>query len=384
MRIAIVSDVLGKENNGTTIAAMNLIRFLKSRDHEVTVVCPDAERIGEEGYAVARRMHFGVLDNYVDKVGVCIAAPDTEVLLEVIPKCDVVHLVTPFLLTHKALKIAKEYNKPVTASFHCQAENFTSHIFLMGSKTANSAVYSYFYKSFYSYCDCVHYPTQFIRDVFEGEVSAKTNGYVISNGVNSRFTEGFEEKPSEYKDKFVIIFSGRYGKEKSHGTLIEAVARSKYKDKIQLIFAGAGPLESQIRKQSEKLLTNQPLMKFFSREEMLRVLRYSDLYVHPAVVEIEAIACLEAICTGLVPLIADSPRSATKAFALSDDNLFHFDDPDSLCGKIEFFIEHPERIAELREQYRGYTKRFDQRACMEAMEQMLFDAAEGKSRDEKE
>lgn len=30
MKITIVCDVLGEENNGTTIAAMNLIRFLKS------------------------------------------------------------------------------------------------------------------------------------------------------------------------------------------------------------------------------------------------------------------------------------------------------------------------------------------------------------------
>lgn len=29
-KITIVCDVLGEENNGTTIAAMNLIRFLKS------------------------------------------------------------------------------------------------------------------------------------------------------------------------------------------------------------------------------------------------------------------------------------------------------------------------------------------------------------------
>lgn len=32
MEITIVCDVLGKENNGTTIAAMNLIRYLKNKD----------------------------------------------------------------------------------------------------------------------------------------------------------------------------------------------------------------------------------------------------------------------------------------------------------------------------------------------------------------
>ena len=37
MIITIVSDVLGRENNGTTIAAMNLIRSMKARGHEVRV-----------------------------------------------------------------------------------------------------------------------------------------------------------------------------------------------------------------------------------------------------------------------------------------------------------------------------------------------------------
>ena len=38
MIIAVVSDVLGEENNGTTIAAMNLIRSLKAKGHEVRVI----------------------------------------------------------------------------------------------------------------------------------------------------------------------------------------------------------------------------------------------------------------------------------------------------------------------------------------------------------
>ena len=39
MTITVVCDVLGEENNGTTIAAMNLIRSLKAKA-EVRVICP--------------------------------------------------------------------------------------------------------------------------------------------------------------------------------------------------------------------------------------------------------------------------------------------------------------------------------------------------------
>lgn len=44
MRITIVCDVLGEENNGTTLAAMNLIRSLKAKGHTLTILCPGARK----------------------------------------------------------------------------------------------------------------------------------------------------------------------------------------------------------------------------------------------------------------------------------------------------------------------------------------------------
>ena len=68
MIIAVVSDVLGEENNGTTIAAMNLIRSLKAKDHEVRVICPDADKAGEDGYYIVKTLNVGPFNNYVKKI----------------------------------------------------------------------------------------------------------------------------------------------------------------------------------------------------------------------------------------------------------------------------------------------------------------------------
>ena len=69
MKIAIICDVLGKENNGTTIAAMNLIRSLRAKGHDVRVVCPDEERRGEDGYYVVEKINFGIFNEYVAENG---------------------------------------------------------------------------------------------------------------------------------------------------------------------------------------------------------------------------------------------------------------------------------------------------------------------------
>ena len=378
MKITIICDVLGRENNGTTIAAMNLIRSLKSKGHDVTVVCPDEDKKGLEGYVVMPKRSFGIFDNYVEKNGVTIAKADEDALRRAIEGADVVHLLVPFMMSWASVKIARELGIPLTASFHCQAENLSAHLFLMNARHFNNDVYRFFYKKVYRYCAAVHYPTRFIKETFEEAVGAKTNAYVISNGVNKRFVRRPTEKPENFRDRFVILFTGRYSKEKSHRVLIDAAAESKYADRIQLIFAGDGPLKEELGGYAAKKLKNQPLFRFFSREEMLDVLNYADLCVHPAEIEIEAISCLEAITCGLVPVIADSPRSATRFFALGEDNLFRHGDPMSLAGKIDFWIEHPEEKEACRGRYLGYAKQFDQDACMDGMEEMLRDAAEGR------
>jgi hypothetical protein len=98
MIVTIVCDVLGEENNGTTIAAMNLIRSLKQKGHEVRVLCPDQNRKGHPGFFVVPKMSLGPLDAYVAKNGVTLARPDRKIIKSALLGADVVHLMTPFSL----------------------------------------------------------------------------------------------------------------------------------------------------------------------------------------------------------------------------------------------------------------------------------------------
>ena len=371
MRITIVCDVLGKANNGTTLAALNLIDAMKSRGHEVTVICSDKDKAGKAGYVVTPTMNLGPLNGYVAKNGVSLARASKKLLEPAIVNSDVVHIMLPFNLGTAAMKLCRKHGVPATAGFHMQAENFTSHVFMKDNSFANLATYKYIYSALYRYADAIHYPTDFIRETFELAVGHKTNAFVISNGVDERFHPNGAKKPPEFRSKFVILFSGRYSKEKSHNVLIDAVALSKHERRIQLIFAGDGPLKDVLKEQSKKL-TNKPVFQFFPHNQMLNVLNYADLYVHPAEIEIEAIACMEALACGQVPIIANSPRCATKKFALDERNLFENKNPQDLAEKIDYFIEHPEAIAEYRERYKGVVAELDRNVCMGRMEEMLY------------
>ena len=66
MKVAMICDVMGQPNNGTTLAALNLIRYLRDAGHTVTVVAPGGE--ASDGYLPVRVWHAGPL---IDRTSSC-------------------------------------------------------------------------------------------------------------------------------------------------------------------------------------------------------------------------------------------------------------------------------------------------------------------------
>ncbi len=386
MNVTIICDVLGVPNNGTSVAAYNLIDHLKAQGHNVTVVCCDADKEGESGYKIVPTMKLGPIVNAaLARNEVVPAKADSAILEDAIKGADVVHLLMPFPLSWKAVKICEKYGIPMTSSFHVQAENFTCHIGMMKSAFATKEVYKYFYKKVYSHCAYTHYPTEFIKQDFEGNIKKHVPSKVISNGVSEFFfepapVEAIEKQKAKNKDKFTIVVVGRYSSEKAQQVLIKAVAKSKYKDKIHLILAGEGPKRRHYKKLVKKNGVDCE-MRFFDHEELKEVLNAADLYVHTAYVELESIACLEAIVTGLVPIICNSKRSAARFFAQDDRCLYQKWDSEDLKNKIEYFIENPKELDACRKKYKTQANVSRLADCMNKMEQMLEEAAETRQKE---
>lgn len=158
--------------------------------------------------------------------------------------------------------------------------------------------------------------------------------------------------------------------------LIDAVALSKHRDKIKVTFAGCGPLSDYLHKRVKRKKINAEF-GFFSRDELVKKLNESYLYVHAAKVEAEGIGCLEAIACGTVPIMCNSPKSATKDYALCPQSLFALGKPKDLAAKIDWWIEHPAERAEWSKKYADFAvKDFGQTHCMQEMERMFVETVE--------
>ena len=80
--------------------------------------------------------------------------------------------------------------------------------------------------------------------------------------------------------------------------------------------------------------------------------------------EIEAMSCMEAFAGGLVPVIANSKKSATPQFALDERSLFKAGDSRSLAEKIDYWIEHEDERRKMEYAYSN-------QACVSAAETMF-------------
>ena len=105
------------------------------------------------------------------------------------------------------------------------------------------------------------------------------------------------------------------------------------------------------------------------------MLNCCDLYVHPAEMELEGIACLEAIKCGKFTIVSDSKLSATRTFAVDDRCVFRRGSAKDLARVIDWWIDHPEERALCEERYAASDCAVGQEVCMAKMEQMFLEVS---------
>lgn len=371
MKILIVIDQFDNSNNGTTISARRFAKGLQDAGNEVYVVST-GDKKEEYKFNVKELPLLPGISHIIKSQGMSFAIPNTEVLEKAISSVDVVHFYMPFWLSKSGLKICEKLKVPHTTAFHVQPENITYTIGLGTNTKVNDMIYTHYRDSFFNRFTHIHCPSEFIAN------ELKNHGYtpklhVISNGVDDDFKYYPKEKLPEFKNTIVIAMIGRYSNEKRQDVLIDAICKSKYSDKIQLVLAGKGPKETKYKKLGEKLPI-KPVMKFYDKNNLIKLLKSTDLYVHSADAEIEAISCIEAFACGSVPIIANSPNSATKQFALTNESLFEAGSSDDLANKIDFWLDNINYRKEMEVEYSKSAENYRLKNSIKKMEEMFEDA----------
>lgn len=365
MKILFVIETIDNKN-GTSVSAMRFASELKKRGHEVKILTtgePKADRF------VVPERHLPLINPIVQRHGFQYGQADEHIIREALEWCDVAHCFMPFALEIATKRMAEKMGKPCTAAFHVQPENVTATFFMQNVRWVNSIIYSNFNKTFFKEFKRIHCPSNFIADYLQKH-GYTSKMHVISNGCPSEYHWHKCDKPSWCNDKFVVLMVGRLSPEKHQEIILDAMQYSAYESQIQVILVGTGLSEQKLRKKAQKL-TNPARIGYMAAQELMDVLGYADLYVHAGEVELESLSCLEAMSSGLVPLISDSPLSATPQFALDDRSLFKHGDPKALAKKIDYWIENPEIREKMGRTYANIAKRYSLTNSVKLFEKML-------------
>ncbi len=218
-------------------------------------------------------------------------------------KPDVVHAsLTLSPLDFMLPEICAELNIPLVATFHTPFD-YKFRNLKSGTQHLTYQIYAPFLANY----DRVIVFSQVQREMLNRLGVAKHRVAVIPNGVD---VEKYSPGPSRFKEELgverVFVYQGRLATEKNVESLLKAWKKSEMGSDCLLVIVGDGPLEASL--QASYGLEDGIIWFGFVGDEdrRIEILRGSDVFVLPSMVEGLSISLLEAMSCGTACVATDA------------------------------------------------------------------------------
>ena len=108
-------------------------------------------------------------------------------------------------------------------------------------------------------------------------------------------------------DEFVMIHVGRFAKQKNHTFILSILeAFNQQQKNWKMIFVGTGPLETEIKQQSEKAGLSEHLLFLGNRRDVCDLLSAADCFLFPSLHEGLGIVVIEAQAAALPCIVSEA------------------------------------------------------------------------------
>ena len=383
MKILFVINSYYAAGNGMAASCRRTAQYLKQAGHEVRILSgPNLLAQEPQPEFPLKRFIFPLFQPIIESLGYQYASSDKKMIRQAVEWADVVHLVEPFVLQYKTIKIAKELGKPLTSTYHLHPENITCHMGpLFYWKGLNRSLLRIARHYIYNDCAALQCPTENVLDRMR-RYHFKAKLHLISNGIIPDKCIRPAEPPQDYMDpqrSLEVIYIGRLSAEKDQITLLESMRYSQYAQRIRLHFAGQGDAEKKIKRLAAKLvkegvLKYEPVFTFENRDGLRKLAAQADLAIHCATIEVEGLSIMEALQQGAVPVIAQGHTTGTAQFALDRRSRFPEKNPEALANRIDYWLSNPQERWEMGKKYAESMERYDIQKTTEQLIQMFREA----------
>jgi len=356
MRILLAGQAFYEHNNGQAVFTINLAEGLAAVGHEVTVLAPSrtgrAQRTEQQGVVVQTvpalplRYNANITafsDRQVAQIGAAFSP-------------DVVHIQDHYFLSRSVLRMVRQQPIKHIGTNHFLPANLSDNIHL--PHWLRTPVEDWLWRNMlevYNRLDGVTTPTETVVTILK-RAGLRVPVQAISCGVDAwqfRPRRQLDRAAMRRKyglalDKALLLYVGRLDAEKCLGLVIHALATLKRND-VQFAIAGAGSHSHELATLVQELgLTDQVLFTgFVPHADLPLLLNSADAFVMPSHAELQSIATLEAMASGLPVLAANA--CALPELVQPDVNgyLFAPHDSKAVADRIMTLLANRTRWAEM-------------------------------------
>ncbi len=259
---------------------------------------------------------------------------------------DILHIHSPDTGAWSALKYAKKRKLPVVATHHTDFPKYLSYYHL---NFLDAFVWSLL-RSLYNRVDVV--TTQ--SDVVAADLRKHGVKNIVTIGwgvdlerFNPRFrSDVWRQSILRGEASSVVLCVCRLTWEKDLRTLSAAYALLKEKRRdFRMVVAGDGPA----RKGFEALMPGAVFTGRLEGPELSRVYASSDIFLFPSTTETFGSVTLEAMASGVVPVVANEGGSKSVVQNGEDGFLARPKDARDSSEKVDFLLDHPAVLQKMKD-----------------------------------
>lgn len=321
MRIVIAGQTYYPGNNGQAIFTIHLAEGLAQAGHETHMFVPNHrltyahETINGVHLHKVQGVHFGWMHPEAN-LGLL---PYWQVrgLLEQI-RPDVVHLQDHYFLARDVLLAARGLNIPVLGTNHFLPENVLPYLRVLPlPRRAKIGVLWALMHWTYATLEEITTPTRTAANILDA-TGIRVPVTPVSCGVDTRV---FQPAPHAFDraascrlfeldpNKTIFLYVGRLDREKRIDLLLRGMAELLQDSPgVQLAIAGQGAAKEELTRLAQRLGVEQHVhfLGYVPNELLPRLYQTAHVFAMPSPEELQSIATLEAMASGLPVLAADA------------------------------------------------------------------------------
>ncbi|HGJ63871.1 TPA: glycosyltransferase [bacterium] len=251
-------------------------------------------------------------------------------------KPDIVEIGSPYAIPSWVKSIGNEIGYKTIGFYHADIERTWLSVARIGieSKRLRKLARDYI-KNTYQDMDLVITPSMYVERYLNnlGILNTQTVYLGLDSGMFNidKIDLGFRARYNIAKEKTILLYVGRFSKEKRISTLLDIFNKLSMNkpDKYHLILVGGGPEEEKITRIKQDNITILPYCN--DKDKLASIYNSSDIFVSASDSETFGLCLLEAQSCGL-PVVAFNKTSIPEIIYCKD---FLAESEDDFIQKIE-------------------------------------------------